>query len=258
MEPDSGEIQWGETVKIGFFKQETPFLDPQQRAIDYIKDGGEFITTSDGQKISASSMMERFLFPKNHQYTPLGKLSGGEQRRLYLMRVLMEAPNVLMMDEPTNDLDIDTLQILEEYLEDFPGPVIIVSHDRYLLDKLAEKLLIFQNGQIEEFTGNYDLFRTRKGEQEKETAPKEKQETKRDRSNEKNRKLSFTELREWETIEDKISDLEKKINKLDFEMGSCASDFVKLQQLIEEKSKLEAEYEKLLERWMYLSSIHLK
>jgi len=254
LEPDSGDIQRGETLKIGFFKQETPFLDPEQRAIDYIRDGGEFITTSDGQKISASSMMERFLFPRSDHYTPVGKLSGGEQRRLYLLKILMESPNMLLLDEPTNDLDINTLQILEEYLDDFPGPVIIVSHDRYLLDKLAEKLLIFTNDGIKEFTGNYDLFRKAERELEKEEAVKTKPEPKREKTKENTNKLSFTELREWETIEDRITELELKIEGKLKEMEAYASDFERLGLLLREKEILDSNLDKLMDRWMYLSS----
>lgn len=254
LEPDSGEIQRGETLKIGFFKQETPFLDPEQRAIDYIRDGGEFITTSDGQKVSASSMMERFLFPRSDHYTPVGKLSGGEQRRLYLLRILMESPNMLLMDEPTNDLDINTLQILEEYLDDFPGPVVVVSHDRYLLDKLAEKLLVFSNDGIKEFTGNYDLFRTVEKELEKEDSVKAKSETKREKTKEKTNKLSFTELREWEAIESKIAELELRIDEKLKEMDANASNFEKLELLLKEKEILNSDLDKLMDRWMYLST----
>ncbi|MDY0256423.1 MAG: ABC-F family ATP-binding cassette domain-containing protein [Gudongella oleilytica] len=254
LEPDSGDIQRGETLKIGFFKQETPFLDPEQRAIDYIREGGEFITTSDGQKVSASSMMERFLFPRNDHYTPVGKLSGGEQRRLYLLKILMESPNMLLLDEPTNDLDINTLQILEEYLDDFPGPVIIVSHDRYLLDKLAEKLLIFTNDGIKEFTGNYDLFRNAERQLEKEEAVKTKPEPKRDKTKVKANGLSFTELREWETIEERIAELELKVDEKLKEMEANSSDFEILGRLIKEKEILDSDLEKLMDRWMYLSS----
>jgi ATP-binding cassette subfamily F protein uup len=253
MEPDSGDVHIGETVKIGFFQQETPFIDGEQRAIEYIRDGGEFISTIDGTKISASSMMERFMFPPDQQYTPLAKLSGGEKRRLYLLRVLMESPNVLLMDEPTNDLDIQTLQILEEYLEEFPGPVIVVSHDRYLLDKIADKVFLLKDGEIQGFTGNYDFFRATWMEEEKREKKEEK--PKKDRSTTRNKtlKFSFNEAREWETIEDDLELIQEKIDKVDREMHQSASQYTKLQELMEKKEKLQEEQEKMMERWLYLS-----
>ena len=253
MEPDSGDVQIGETVKIGFFQQETPFIDGEQRAIEYIRDGGEFITTGDGTKISASSMMERFMFPPDQQYTPLAKLSGGEKRRLYLLRVLMESPNVLLMDEPTNDLDIQTLQILEEYLEEFPGPVIVVSHDRYLLDKIADKVFLLKDGEIQGFTGNYDFFRATWMEEEKKE--KKEEQPKKDRSTNRNKtlKFSFNEAREWETIEDDLELIQERIDKVDREMHQAASQYTKLQELMEKKGQLLEEQEKMMERWLYLS-----
>ncbi|MCR3955088.1 MAG: ABC-F family ATP-binding cassette domain-containing protein [Gudongella sp.] len=253
MEPDSGEVQIGETVKVGFFQQETPFIDGDQRAIEYIRDGGEFINTGDGTKISASSMMERFMFPQDQQYTPLEKLSGGEKRRLYLLRVLMESPNVLLMDEPTNDLDIQTLQILEEYLEDFPGPVIVVSHDRYLLDKISEKVFLLKDGEIRGFTGNYDFFRATWTEEEKKD--KKEEQPKRDRPNGRNKalKFSFNEAREWETIESDLEELQKEIDHVDTEMHQAASQYTKLQELMEKKGQLIEEQERMMERWLYLS-----
>jgi ATP-binding cassette subfamily F protein uup len=253
MEPDSGDVQIGETVKIGFFQQETPFIDGDQRAIEYIRDGGEFITTRDGTKISASSMMERFMFPPDQQYTPLAKLSGGEKRRLYLLRVLMESPNVLLMDEPTNDLDIQTLQILEEYLEEFPGPVIVVSHDRYLLDKIADKVFLLKDGEIQGFTGNYDFFRATWMEEEKKE--KKEEQPKKDRSTNRNKtlKFSFNEAREWETIEDDLELIQERIDKVDREMHQAASQYTKLQELMEKKGQLLEEQEKMMERWLYLS-----
>jgi ATP-binding cassette subfamily F protein uup len=252
MDPDSGEVQIGETVKVGFFQQETPFIDGDQRAIEYIRDGGEFITTGDGTKISASSMMERFLFPPDQQYTPLAKLSGGEKRRLYLLRILMESPNVLLLDEPTNDLDIQTLQILEEYLEDFPGPVIVVSHDRYLLDKISEKVFLLKDGEILGFTGNYDFFRASWKEEKKE---KKEDQPRRDKptTRAKALKFSFNEAREWETIEDDLEELQNRLEQIDVEMQQAASQYSKLQDLIDRKEKLLDEQEKMMERWLYLS-----
>lgn len=253
MEPDSGEVQIGETVKIGFFQQETPFIDGDQRAIEYIRDGGEFITAGDGTKISASSMMERFMFPTDQQYTPLDKLSGGEKRRLYLLRVLMESPNVLLMDEPTNDLDIQTLQILEEYLEEFPGPVIIVSHDRYLLDKISDKVFLLRDGEIRGFTGNYNFFRTTWKEEEKKENREEQ--PKREKPINRNRalKFSFNEAREWETIENDLEELQKEIDHVDMEMHQAASQYTKLQELMGKKENLLQKQENMMERWLYLS-----
>ncbi len=253
MEPDSGEVQIGETVKIGFFQQETPFIDGDQRAIEYIRDGGEFITAGDGTKISASSMMERFMFPTDQQYTPLDKLSGGEKRRLYLLRVLMESPNVLLMDEPTNDLDIQTLQILEEYLEEFPGPVIIVSHDRYLLDKISDKVFLLRDGEIRGFTGNYNFFRTTWKEEEKKEIREEQ--PKREKPINRNRalKFSFNEAREWETIENDLEELQKEIDHVDMEMHQAASQYTKLQELMGKKENLLQKQENMMERWLYLS-----
>ena len=253
MEPDSGEVQIGETVKIGFFQQETPFIDGDQRAIEYIRDGGEFITAGDGTKISASSMMERFMFPPDQQYTPLDKLSGGEKRRLYLLRVLMESPNVLLMDEPTNDLDIQTLQILEEYLEEFPGPVIIVSHDRYLLDKISDKVFLLRDGEIRGFTGNYNFFRTTWKEEEKKEIREEQ--PKREKPINRNRalKFSFNEAREWETIENDLEELQKEIDHVDMEMHQAASQYTKLQELMGKKENLLQKQENMMERWLYLS-----
>ena len=249
MEPDSGEVQIGETVKIGFFQQETPFIDGDQRAIEYIRDGGEFITAGDGTKISASSMMERFMFPPDQQYTPLDKLSGGEKRRLYLLRVLMESPNVLLMDEPTNDLDIQTLQILEEYLEEFPGPVIIVSHDRYLLDKISDKVFLLRDGEIRGFTGNYNFFRTTWKEEEKKENREEQ--PKREKPINRNRalKFSFNEAREWETIENDLEELQKEIDHVDMEMHQAASQYTKLQELMGKKENLLQKQENMMERW---------
>ncbi|MGM0396635.1 MAG: ABC-F family ATP-binding cassette domain-containing protein [Bacillota bacterium] len=253
LEPDTGEVQVGETVKVGFFQQETPFIDGSQRAIEYIRDGGEFITTGDGTKISASSMMERFLFPPDQQYTPLEKLSGGEKRRLYLLRVLMESPNALLLDEPTNDLDIQTLQILEEYLEEFPGPVVVVSHDRYLLDKICEKVFLLKDGTVREFPGNYDSFREAWREDEKQKTAAEEPKKEKSRTRNKQLKFSFNEAREWETIENELENLQGKIEKVEVEMQQAASQYTKLQELMEKKERLQKEQEAMLERWVFLS-----
>ncbi|MDR7855845.1 ABC-F family ATP-binding cassette domain-containing protein [Tissierella sp.] len=257
IEPDKGTVDIGETVKIGIFAQENSHMDKDTRAIEYIREGGEYIETSDGEKISASQMMERFLFPKELQWTPIGKLSGGEKRRLHLLRVLMEAPNVLLLDEPTNDLDIDTLTVLEDYIEEFPGAVIVVSHDRYLLDKVVEKLFVFEgNGKIVGYTGNYEYFKeiveTKRENQQLEKKPEKKE---RQKENNKPLKFSFNEQREWNEIDTIISKLEDEIVELDGEIEKSSSDYTRLQELLEKKEKIENKLEEKMERWMYLSEL---
>lgn len=257
IEPDSGSVEIGETVKMGVFSQETNHLDDSQRAIDYIKEGGEYISTSDGTKITASQMLEKFMFPPDLQWTPIGKLSGGEKRRLHLLRILMEAPNLLLLDEPTNDLDIQTLTILEDYIEDFQGAVIIVSHDRYLLDKIVEKVFVFEgNGKIVGHTGNYSYFK----ETIKENELKEDKTPKKERIKEQSKILKFTykELREWETIDEDIAKIEGDIDKLDKEMEVAASEYTRLQELLNQKQELEKKLEEKMERWMYLSELSEK
>ncbi len=254
LEVDSGSIEYGETVKIGFYKQEMPQVDDNIRAIDYIKAGGELIKTDEDILISASDMMERFMIPSENQYSPLKKLSGGERRRLYLLRVLMEAPNVLLMDEPTNDLDIETLQILEDYIESFKGPVIIVSHDRYMLNKVSEKVFVFEDFRINEYTGNYDFFIESKNAQ-KAIQVKEKslpsQDT-RARGRKEKLKFSFNEEREWESIEEDINNLEAKILQFEESLTKEASDYQKLELIIKDKEKAEKDLEEKLNRWIYL------
>lgn len=257
LEPDAGEIQWGETVKMGFFTQENIHMDPEMRAIDFIKEGGEFVTTSEGMKITASQMMERFLFDATLQWTPIAKLSGGEKRRLHLLRVLMEGPNVLLLDEPTNDLDIQTLTVLELYLEYFPGVVIVVSHDRYLLDKIADRLLVFEgHGLIKEYTGNYaELIELSQRSSTSLDTPKPSDSPKQRPEREKKLKMTFNELREWENIEADIDALEKNIERIESEIANVQSDYVLLEKWMSEKTKAEADLEEKMARWMYLSQL---
>ena len=252
--PDSGMVEYGETVNIGFFEQETPFIDGDIRAIDYIKQGGELIKTNEGILISASEMLERFMIPSEIQYSPLNKLSGGEKRRLYLLRVLMEAPNVLLMDEPTNDLDIETLQILEDYIEEFPGPVIIVSHDRYMLNKISEKVFVFEDSKINEYTGNYDFFMKTRGELCSPQIKQKSASTQKPKAREKKEKLkfSFNENREWGMIEDDINKLEERLLEVEKNLVREASDYQRLQEIIKEKDILEKKLEEKMERWLYL------
>ncbi|MDO4530786.1 MAG: ATP-binding cassette domain-containing protein, partial [Bacillota bacterium] len=257
LHPDSGSVIHGETVKIGVFAQENVDMDENQRVIDYIRDEAELIRTADGH-ITASQMLDRFLFPPSMQRGPISILSGGERRRLYLCRVLMGAPNILFLDEPTNDLDIETLMILEDYLEHFNGAVVAVSHDRYFLDKTMGRIFAFLgNGIIKQYEGGYsDCKAAREKEMpvyeekavrvKKEEAPREKAPL---------RKMSYKDQREYDTIGDEIAMLEEKIAKADAEMAACATDFSRLQTLSEEKEGLEAKLEERMERWMELSEL---
>lgn len=248
--PDGGEVVIGETVKIGYYTQGDEELDGDMRVVDYIKEVAEVIHTTDGDVITAEQMLERFLFPRYEQYNYIRKLSGGERRRLYLLKILMEEPNVLFLDEPTNDLDTQTLSVLEEYLDHFPGVVITVSHDRYFLDRVVEKLLVFEGkGTISPFFGNYSEYKEsqqpveKKIQKQAETQPKPKQK----------KKLSYMEQREWESIEDEIATLEEKVTELEQGIVEAGSDSEKVQKLFAEQQKVEAELETKMERWEELS-----
>jgi ATP-binding cassette subfamily F protein uup len=257
IKPDSGEIEVGQTVKIAHYTQENEDMNLNQRMIEYIKEVAEVIHTTDGKVISASQMLERFLFPPSTHGTPIGKLSGGERRRLYLLRILMGEPNVLLLDEPTNDLDTQTLTVLEDYLEDFPGVVITVSHDRYFLDKIAEELFVFEeDGNVRVFFGSYTDYLDEKKQQEalqKAEAVKEKKVEEQPKP--KKRKLSYHEQREWDTIEDKIAELEEKLESITTELENVGSDFERAQQLTEEQQRTEEALEEAIERWGELSEI---
>ncbi|MBI5978673.1 ABC-F family ATP-binding cassette domain-containing protein [Clostridium perfringens] len=262
--PDSGEIIKGETVKIACFSQEDTHMHPEMRAIDYIKEAGEYLQTATGERITASQMCEKFLFDGTLQWTMIGMLSGGERRRLHLLRVLMEAPNVLLLDEPTNDLDIETLNRLEDYLDDFGGVVITVSHDRYFLDRICNKIFSYKgNGKIDIYTGNYGDYLLSKEEEvvnnkEKEVAvDKNKKEPSVDKNKNKGKvlKFSFKEQREFETIDEEIMTLEEKIEELDSLMAKHASEYGRLQELIEEKANVEEELAFKYERWEYLNEL---
>lgn len=256
--PDSGEIEVGQTVKIAYYTQENEEMNLNQRMIEYIKEVAEVIHTTDGKVIGASQMLERFLFPPHSHGTPLGKLSGGERRRLYLLRILMGEPNVLLLDEPTNDLDTQTLTVLEDYLEEFPGVVITVSHDRYFLDKVVDELFVFTgNGEVRTYLGSYsDYLELQKAEVllEKAEVKKEKKVEEAPKQQRK-RKLSYNEQREWETIEDKIAQLEEKLEELAAELEKVGADYTKAQQLSEEQQQTEEELEKTMERWSELADI---
>ncbi|WP_291580896.1 ABC-F family ATP-binding cassette domain-containing protein [Clostridium sp. UBA6640] len=264
LEVDGGVIEFGETVKLGYFTQENGEMNETLRVIDYIKEIAEFITTKDGITISASQMLERFMFEGAMQYTPISKLSGGEKRRLYLLRILMESPNVLFLDEPTNDLDIDTLTILEEYLEEFNGSVITVSHDRYFLDKIANKIFTFEgNGKILEITGNYSDYKEYSelylaNEKKDENINKTKEIKNKESKKEKPLKFSYKEMKEYEEIDGKIEEKENELNEVEENISNAGSDFVLLQELLGKQSRIEEELEYLMERWTYLNELSEK
>ncbi len=255
--PDSGTVEMGTTVKIGHFSQEGRELDLSQRVYDFIHDIGKEVRTEEGT-FTAKQMMERFLFPSDLQSVPIGKLSGGERRRLYLLSILMAAPNVLLLDEPTNDLDVMTLSILEDYLQSFPGPILTVSHDRFLLDKLADTIFeVKGNGQVEQFSGNWSDWE-RKRRQDDAPVKAEKPKTVQERPREKKLKFSYKEEREFASIDQDIADLEAKIEENERSQEACGADFTKLQQLQEEHDQLEAALEAKTERWMYLTELKEK
>lgn len=268
LEPDQGRIVRGETVRIGYFSQESfagEDFDPTVKAIDYIRHISQEIQTPEGT-LTAAQMMEKFLFPVDLQYTEIGRLSGGERRRLYLLRVLMEAPNVLVLDEPTNDLDIETLSVLEDYLEQFPGVVIAVSHDRYFLDKLMNHVFVLAgNGEVRHYTGGYADYRADVAEQQRlaaqerlDSQPLPNSSPKKPsggRSHQEKLKFSFKEQREYEEIDGVIAGLEEKIAQTEALIAQNASDYAALQELTAEKEELEAQLTAKMERWVYLNDL---
>lgn len=263
VQPDAGTIEIGQTIKIGYFSQENEYMDDSMKVIDYVKEVGEYIATSDG-KITASQMLERFLFDGTLQYSKIEKLSGGEKRRLYLLRVLMSSPNVLILDEPTNDLDIQTLTILEDYLDRFDGIIIVVSHDRYFLDRIVNRIFSFEGqGVVRQFEGGYSDYLIRKElEKEPDEQPKEAKKEKSQASKatwkqrEKKLKFSYKEQKEFETIDEDIEKLETKIESLDEEMAKNATNSVKLRELMGKKEEAEAQLEEKMERWVYLNDLN--
>ena len=266
--PDSGHIEIGQTVKLGYYAQEIDdtMMHPEQRVIDYIRDVAEYIITEDGQ-ITAARMLERFLFSGEDQYGQLGKLSGGERRRLQLCKVLMGAPNVLILDEPTNDLDIATLQVLEDYLDTFPGIVIVVSHDRYFLDRVVRRIFALEDTRMVQYEGGYTDYANRKAAEGNTEStgtaaasqPKNADEetTSKNWKNGQKRKLKFTyqEQKDYESIEGEMAALEDKIATLEADFSKYASDFVKLNELTQEKEAAEQQLEEKMERWMYLEDL---
>lgn len=255
--PDSGSVDIGDTVRIGYFAQECDEMNPSLRAIDYIKDISAEVQTPEGT-LTASQMMEKFLFTSDLQYTAIGRLSGGERRRLYLLGILMQAPNILLFDEPTNDLDIQTLTILEDYLEGFAGAVIVVSHDRYFLDKVATRIFAFEpNGGICGTMGGYSDYLAQREEQAEPETERDTQQKSKDSWKTKSDKLKFTykEQREYDAIDDVIAKLEERIDGVEKELVKEASNFERLQELMEQKTALEAELAAQMERWVYLSDL---
>ena len=267
IEPDEGTVTVGQTVKIGYYTQEIAqdksagiaYMDPNMRVIDYIKQTAEYVMTEDG-RVSASKMLERFLFPPEEQYNFIGKLSGGEKRRLNLLRVLMEAPNVLILDEPTNDLDVTTLTILEDYLDHFDGIVITVSHDRYFLDRIVKRIFAFDGqGNLRQHEGGYTEYAARiAAEAPEETVKAPVKKGVDTRVKEKKLKFTYKEQKEYETIESDIAALEEKIEQLEDSMSKFARDFVKLNQISKEKEEAEALLEEKMDRWMYLEDLKAK
>ena len=267
-QPDSGAVVTGQTIKLGYYAQEIrndaqaglAYMKPDMRVIDYIRNTAEYVQTVDGS-VSASVMLDRFLFPPEKQYGLLGKLSGGERRRLNLLRVLMEAPNVLILDEPTNDLDIQTLTILEDYLDHFEGIVIAVSHDRYFLDRVVRRIFAFENGTIRQYEGGFTDYQAKQQEEETEKsstnagAGQAQANLKTIKNRQEKIRFSYKEQKEYETIEHEIAALEAQLEKLDGDMVSNASDFVRLNELTKEKERTEQLLEEKLERWMYLQEL---
>ncbi len=275
LQPDSGTVNIGQTIKIGYYTQEIEsnesagiaYMNPEDKVIDYIKNTAEFVRTEDGL-VSASVMLERFLFEPFQQYSKIEKLSGGERRRLNLLRVLMEAPNVLILDEPTNDLDIETMTILEDYLDSFDGIVITVSHDRYFLDRVVRRIFSFEgNGLIEQYEGGYTDYINKKKDKGQLTPKnadkvKSKSENKAEKESYKTRnkklKFSYNEQREYETIEDDIAQLEEKLSRLEDEMNKNATNSVKLKEIMEEKEETENLLMEKMDRWEYLEELAKK
>lgn len=255
--PDSGTVEVGETVRFGYFRQEVPDMNGDTRVIDYVKEIGNNIETAEGM-LTASQLLEQFLFPVEVQWSPICKLSGGEKRRLYLLSVLAAAPNVLLLDEPTNDLDIQTLSILEDYLDTFPGAVIAVSHDRYFLDRVVRRVFAVEgDGSVRAYPGGYTEYLTAQRAEEKAKAPKV---SAPDKGKErpaapKKLKFSYKEQREFETIDDDIAALEEQIAQVQAEQAAKATDYVALQELQEKQTELEAALEEKMERWVYLNDL---
>lgn len=256
--PTSGSITVGQTVKIGYFSQHSEFPDSSQKVLEYIKEANNYIETADGSRISAAQMLERFLFPPELQWVPVNKLSGGEKRRLYLLRVLMTAPNVLLLDEPTNDLDIPTLSVLEDYLDSFAGAVIAVSHDRYFLDRFANKIFALQSGgTLRQFVGGYSDYENTLAQEAAEQAVEKPKAAavKEAAPKPAKKKMTYSERLELENIDQEIARTEAELKMLGMEINSCGSDFVRLGELTKEQEAAQKKLDELVDRWAYLSEL---
>lgn len=269
LKPDSGSVEIGDTVRIGYFMQENEPLDEKMTVLEFVRSIGEYVTTATG-KATASQMCEKFLFGPKSQWTPISKLSGGEKRRLYLLSVLMSAPNVLILDEPTNDLDIETLEILEDYLDGFAGIVIVVSHDRYFLDRTVDRIFSFEGGgRLKQYEGGfsdyYEKKQTENGIASDGATQSVKEAVSGDTTSakpkkyykERENKLKFTyaEQKEYDTIDDDIASLESKIEELDGEIAGVATQYSRLNELMQEKADVEAQLEHKMDRWVYLNDL---
>lgn len=266
LQPASGTVTIGQTVKIGYFTQKNIDMDERMRAIEYIKEEANFITLADGTRLSASQLMERFLFPGTLQWTPIAKLSGGERRRLYLLRILMGSPNVLLLDEPTNDLDLETMSILEQFIDDFSGAIIFVSHDRFFVDRLADKVFVYQkDGTLRQYPGGYSYY---KGVEEREQAQalagasaaeeksdKPKKNAFKEKAKPAAKKLSFKEQKEYAEIEGVIASAEGELKAVQAQMAQNASDYSRLNELSKEEQRLKVKLDELMDRWAYLEEI---
>ena len=265
LKPTSGTVTIGQTVKIGYFTQRNVQMDERLRAIEYIQEAAHYITLADGTRVSASQLMERFLFPGNLQWTPISRLSGGEKRRLYLLRILMEEPNVLLLDEPTNDLDLETMTVLENFIDDFRGAIVFVSHDRFFVDRLAEKVFVYEeDGALTMYSGGYSYYKEKAAEQEsmaaaivqqEKSAVVEEKTAARAPHTESKQKLSFKEQKEYAEIEGVIASKEGELKVVQLQMEQNAADYGRLNELSKEESRLQAELEHLMDRWTYLEEI---
>jgi ATP-binding cassette subfamily F protein uup len=266
-QPTSGTVKIGQTVKIGYFTQGHAEMDERMRAIEYIQENARNITLADGSRISASQLMERFLFPSSLQWAPIARLSGGEKRRLFLLRILMDEPNVLLLDEPTNDLDLETMSVLENFIDDFAGAIVFVSHDRFFVDRLAKKSFVYEaGGVLQQYAGGYSYYKAREAagkklaegidkkditKQEKPSVAEKKEKT----SQPSRRRFTFSEQKEYGEIEAVIAETEGELKATRLQMAECTADYGRLNELSKEENRLAEKLDELTERWAYLEEI---